>query len=221
MLQPDTLNFLKALKENNNRDWFADNKAWYERAKADFEATVVQLIAKIATFDKAAGQADPKKCIFRIYRDVRFSQDKSPYKQHFGASFRRASQDKTAGYYLHIEPGNSFVACGLFMPPSDQIKKIRKGIYDDFDTLHSIVSNKDFKKTFGDLSRENGQVLVRVPNGFDKDHPSAEYLKLKSFYVYKDIADKDVTDSKFVQHAGDLFKLTLPLNDFLCDLLSE
>jgi len=220
MLKEDTCNFLKALKNNNDRDWFQENKDWYERARKDFELLVAQIIAEITSFDDEIGYLDPKKCIFRIYRDVRFSQDKSPYKTHFGAVFRQQGMDKTSGYYLHVDPEESFLTCGHYMLLPEQLKKVRRGIYEDYETFRSILDEKKFKKEIGDLYRDE-DVLKRVPNGFDKDNPAAEYMKLKHFYVLKAIPNDELFSEDFVQYAGGVYKQMMPLARFLNDLLED
>ncbi|MDU1891293.1 MAG: DUF2461 domain-containing protein [Dysgonomonas sp.] len=218
MIQKDTLAFIKALQENNYREWFNENKDWYERARADFEKLVAQVIQIIASFDPEIGLLEPKQCIFRIYRDVRFSPDKSPYKTHFGAAFRPRSLNKTSGYYLHVAPEGSFVSCGHYMLDSAQLKKVRKGIYSDFDTLYEIINNKDFKNEIGDLGRED-DTLTRVPNGFDKDHPAAEYLKLKHFYAAKEIPMEILTSEEILPYLNRIYRIMHPLNEYLNDLL--
>lgn len=221
MLQQDTLEFLKALKQNNDREWFAQNKAWYERAKIDFEALVTQLIGAIASFDSNIGHLDAKKCIFRIYRDVRFSPDKSPYKGHFGAIIRPSFADKSSGYYFHLDPDEIFLSSGYYMLEPAQLKKMRKGIYDDFEMFSSIINEKHFKKDIGDLYRDEDSTLKRVPNGYDKDSPAAEYLKLKRFYVLKTVSEKEVLNGDFVNYAASVYKQMQPLNEFLNDILLD
>ena len=220
MLKKDTLDFIAALKNNNDREWFAANKSWYERSRADFEVLVAQLIQGIAAFDPEIGLLNPKKCIFRIYRDVRFSEDKSPYKTHFGAIMRRPGMDKTSGYYVHVDPEDSFISCGHYMLMPDQIKKVRRGIYDDFEMFHDIINEKKFKKEIGDLHRDD-DALQRVPNGFDKNHPAAEYLKLKHFYALKQIPSKELLSENFVSYALGIYKLMQPLSEFLNDVLLD
>lgn len=218
MLNKDVYRFLEALKENNNREWFAENKAWYERSRADFEVLVTQLIHAIASFDPEIGHLEAKKCIFRIYRDTRFSPDKTPYKTHFGAVFTPPALGKSSGYYLHLDPTGCFISCGHYMLPPDQLKVMRKGIYDDFETFQSILNEKQFKKTIGDLYRDE-DVLQRVPNGFEKDHPAAEYMKLKHFYVWKEFSEKELFSEGFIDYAAGIYKMMKPLNDFLNDIL--
>ncbi|NDW10546.1 DUF2461 domain-containing protein [Dysgonomonas sp. 520] len=220
MLKKDTLNFIAALKENNNREWFAENKAWYERARADFEILVAQVLAEIVSFDKEIGNVNPKQCIFRIYRDTRFSQDKTPYKTHFGAVFRARGLDKSSGYYLHISPEESFLTCGHYMLMPDQLKKVRRGIYEDYETFRAILDEKNFKKEIGDLYRDE-DALKRVPNGFDKEHPAAEYLKLKHFYVLKNVDEEQILSKDFVEYAGKIYKQMQPMSEFLNDLILD
>jgi uncharacterized protein (TIGR02453 family) len=208
------------LKDNNYREWFNENKQWYERSRADFEQLVSKVVGAVATFDPEIGYLDPKKCIFRIYRDVRFSIDKSPYKTHFGAVMHPAGMAKTSGYYLHIDPAECLLTCGHYMLPPDQLKKMRKGIYDDFETFQSIIGKKTFKKEFGDLYRDE-DALRRVPNGFDSNHPAAEYMKLKHFYVQKQVSQEEVFSSGFVDYAVSIYKQMQPLSEFLNDLLRD
>ncbi len=216
MLKKDTFEFLETLKDNNNREWFTQNKAWYERAHADVEQLVAQLIPAVAAFDPEAGNREAKKSIFRIYRDIRFSPDKSPYKTNFGAIMG----DKDNGYYLHISPDECFLACGYYMVQPDQLKKFRKGIYDEYETFLKIINNATFKKEIGDLYRDD-DALQRVPNGFDKDHPVAEYMKLKHFYVMKPITCKQLMNNDFVPYAAGIYELMKPLKVFLNGLLEE
>jgi len=220
MLKRDTYEFLKELKENNDREWFAQNKAWYEKTRADFELLVAQMISGLTSFDPTVANLEPKKCIFRIYRDTRFSQDKTPYKTHYGAVFRVQGLDKSSGYYLHIDPEESFITCGHYMLTPEQLKKMRRGIYEDFETFSSILNEKYFKKEIGDLFRDE-DALQRVPNGFDKNHPAAEYMKLKHFYVLKAIPDDILFSDNFVPHALEIYKRMLPLSDFLNDILLD
>lgn len=220
MLKNDTIDFLKSLKNNNSREWFSENKAWYERARADFEELVADIIRSLVVFMPEAKLLNPKKCIFRIYRDTRFSADKTPYKTNFGAVFQSSFRGKFSGYYLHISPEGCFLSCGFYMPQSQHLKKIRKGIYDDFEMFQHIINEKQFKKEIGDLQRDD-DILQRVPNGFDKDHPAAEYLKLKHFYVIKPVSEKQILGEGFASYAVKIYKIMKPLNDFLDDLITD
>lgn len=221
MLQKDTFDFLRALAQNNNREWFNANKAWYERAREDVEQLAAQLIQSVSAFEPDMKMLNPKKCLFRIYRDTRFSSDKSPYKTNFGIAMRAPGAPRIGGYYLHISPGDCFLSCGHYQLPMESIKKMRKGIYNDFDTLREILNDKEFKRELGDLCRDDADNLQRVPNGFDKDHPSAEYLKLKHYYVYKNVTEAQLLDKNFSAYATRIYKLMYPLSRFLDDILLE
>jgi len=220
MLNEDTLDFLVALQQNNDREWFAQNKKWYDRARADFERLVTEMIQSLAAIDSEIGLLNPKKCIFRIYRDTRFSTDKTPYKNNFGAVFRPHTPERISGYYFHVSPEDVFLSYGLYMLTPEQLKKVRRGLYGDFDMLKEIMEEKRFKKEIGGLYVDN-DALKRVPNGFDKDHPAAEYLKLKHFYVVKQLSREKILSKDFVHYATDMYKVMQPMGRFLDDLLEE
>jgi uncharacterized protein (TIGR02453 family) len=203
MLSIKTFDFLKDLEKNNNREWFALNKKRYDNARADVETMIGELLRAISEFDTEAVDANPKKCLFRIYRDTRFSANKEPYKLNMGAILRSVdTQNKFdhADYYVHVKPQNSFVSCGLYMPSPKVLKELRIAIYEDFDSFSALINKTEFVKTFGALAAEE-DVLQRVPTGFDKNHPSAEYLKMKHFYVFKMIKDEEMCSNKFIQQA--------------------
>lgn len=222
MIQKSTLQFLKELKENNYREWFNENKPRYEAARSNVVEVVAQLIEEVNKFEPAFGHPEPKKCLFRIYRDVRFSKNKDPYKINMGAVIGPEGNTKTlkSGYYMHVEPDNSFVSCGVYMPMPPVVKAIRTAIDEDFEAFSSIVNDKTFKKLFGDLSREDG-TLQRVPAGFDKSSPAAEYLKLRNFYVFHPFTDKELISENFVKSAAKILKATKPLNDWLNAIIED
>ena len=220
MLHKDTFKFLTELKKNNNRKWFAENKDWYERSKTDFEQVVKSVIEILPSVDPEVGLLDPKKCIFRIYRDIRFSSDKTPYKTHFGAGFRAPKLQKSSGYYLHIDPEECFISCGHYMLDSAQLKKVRKGISDDYEYFKSILDEPQFKKEIGDLYRDD-DTLKNCPKGFDPEDPAAEYLKLKRFYVYKPIPKDIVMTESLMVLLKETFETMQPLSRFLNDVLLE
>lgn len=208
-----TLQFLKTLEKNNNRDWFNDHKEIYLQAKEDVELFIESLIHEVAAFDEEILKLDPKKAVFRIYRDIRFSKNKTPYKKHFGASLGMKKGQKTSGYYLHIEPGKSFLAGGIYSPDPSDLKKIRNEISASGEEFLEILENENFRNNFRGLSVE--QKLQRVPAGFEKDHPMAEYLKLKSFTVSHPISDEQLLSKDAAQSFAKIFKSMKPLNDFL------
>lgn len=220
MLHKDTLEFLKELKNNNNREWFADHKDWYERAKTDFEKLVQLVIDTFPNIDPEMGMLDAKKCIFRIYRDIRFSPDKTPYKTHFGAGFRVQGLQKSSGYYLHIDPDESFVSCGHYMLDATQLKKVRKGISADYEYFKSLLDEPHFRKEIGNLYRDN-DTLKNVPKGFEPNDPAAEYLKLKKFYVFRDIPNNILTKDSLTDFISSSYKTMQPLSRFFNDVLLE
>ncbi|WP_226064404.1 DUF2461 domain-containing protein [Kaistella polysaccharea] len=211
-IENSTLSFLNILKLNNNREWFNENKERYVHAKENVVEFVDELIQEIGKFDDAILKLDAKKAVFRIYRDVRFSKNKLPYKSHFGISLGMG-KGKNAGYYLHIEPGKSFLAGGIYQPESATLKEIRKEIVASGEDLLQILEEKDFRNNFRGLSIE--YKLQRVPNGFEKDHPMAEYLKLKSFTVSHPISDEDLTKESAAKDFAKIYRTMQPLNKFL------
>ena len=215
MLQPSTLKFLKDLEKNNNKAWFDAHRPRYETARADFYALVEKLIPAIARFDEPIGQLLVKQCVFRINRDVRFSKNKAPYKSNMACYFNQAGKNGLgAGYYLHIEPGKSFAAGGIWVPEPSVLAGIRQEIDYNFANWKKIIENKKFKKTFIEGLRSN-EKLVRPPKGYDENNPAIEYLKMKSFIVSTPFADVDLQDKKFVDEVANTFKSIKPLIDFL------
>lgn len=212
-ISTSTLQFLNTLEKNNNREWFNENKNHYLEAKEDIELFVESLIQEIAPFDEEILKIDPKKAVFRIYRDVRFSKNKIPYKTHFGASLGMGKGTKISGYYLHIEPGKSFLAGGVYNPEPAVLKQIRNEIRASGDDLLKIIEHKDFRNNFRGFSIEHK--LQRVPAGFEKDHLMAEYLKLKSFTVSHPISDEALLDPQAAKNFAKILKSIKPLNDFL------
>ncbi|HTL83211.1 MAG TPA: DUF2461 domain-containing protein [Bacteroidia bacterium] len=215
MISKKTLEFLKKLSKNNNRDWFEKNKQLYLEAKDDVEKNIDVIIAGIRKYDKRIGaEVTAKKSMFRIYRDVRFSKDKSPYKNNIGAIINPGGKKAVApGYYVHIEPGKAFIAGGLWQPEAPELGKIRQEIDYNLDEFKKIVSAKKFKTLFGGLDQEDK--LANVPKGYAKDHPALEFLKLKSFVVVIELKEKDVLGKNFTKLAVDAMKAMLPLNNFL------
>ena len=216
MIQKSILDFLASLTKNNNKDWFDKNKEKYLAAKENVEEFTNELIAAISKFDKPIAGLTHKDCVFRIYRDVRFSKNKTPYKTNMGASINSGGRKSmTAGYYIHIEPSKSFLAGGMWMPPSDQLKKIRQEIDYNGNKFHKILDQKEFKKYFGSLDESEGYKLARPPKGYDKEHPDVELLKFSSYVVWHQFNNKEVLSKKFVSDVAKGAKLMKPLVDFL------
>jgi uncharacterized protein (TIGR02453 family) len=214
------LKFLKDLARNNNRDWFEKNKQRYLTAKVSFEDVVTAVLKEIAKFDPPLAGLNPKKLPFRIYRDIRFSKDKRPYKTNMGAGFSpngRLVQEP--GYYLHLEPGGkSFVAGGIYMPDAANLAKIRQEIDYNPDDLKKIMKARKFRDLFGDF--DPFDKLKTAPKGYAKDHPDIEWLKLKSFIVETSFTDKQVTDKKFIGLVAAGCRAIKPLNDYLHEAIS-
>ena len=211
-----TFQFLKDLKENNDRDWFTANKDRYQSAKEEFDHFINALISEIAKFDPHIAHFTAKDCVFRIYRDVRFSKDKSPYKTHFGAHVTSAPKKSEihtrAGYYIHLEPGASMLAGGAYLPESKWLRSIREKIYSETKDFKKILHSKTFKETFGELE---GEKLQRPPKDFPADHPEIELLKHKSFLATHKLKDKEVLASDFLDHSSKVFKALAPFDAFL------
>ena len=212
-LKNSTLLFLKDLHKNNNREWFNENKDRYLSANANVVDFVETLIEEIGEFDEAILRTDAKKALFRIYRDVRFSKDKSPYKTNFGAGLGMGKGNRISGYYLHIEPGKSFLAGGVYQPDTTVLKEIRKEISINSNEFLSILEQDEFRNNFRGLSV--GQKLQRVPAGFEKDDPMAEFLKLKNFIVVHPVSNEALMKEDAAKNFAQIFKSIKPLNDFL------
>lgn len=215
-IRKSTLEFLKKLKTNNNRDWFYENKPLYIEAKDNYEAFVREILDNIVEFEPIMKGLEIKSCTYRINRDIRFTNDKSPYKSHLGAYIVRGGKqngDRYAGYYFHIEPGNnSMIAGGAYIPPAPWLALIRERIDEEGNRLVKILNDPEFLEFFGGL---DGEKLKSAPRGFVKDHPHIELLKMKSFMVARSLSDKEVTSEKCLETVIKAARLMKPLNDFL------
>lgn len=214
MIKSTTLSFLKDLKKNNNKEWFDKNKNKYLEAKDNLSEFVDELLMHLTKIDKKFSGIAGKDCLFRIYRDIRFSKDKQPYKTNMGASINVGGKKAiNAGYYLHIEPGKSFIAGGIWMPPGDILKKIRQEIDYNGKKINKIINEKDFKKYFGEL--DPSYKLKTTPKGYDKTHPDIELIRLNSFIAWRKFSDKDVTGKKFISELSKTAKAMKSFLDFL------
>lgn len=210
----ETFKFLKGLKKNNNKPWFEANRKSYETSQEEIKSLIAEWIKQFGKTDPNIADLDPKKCVFRIHRDVRFSADKSPYKKNLGAYLNKDGKNhNTAGYYLHIEPGGCFFGAGNYMPTPEELAKTRQEIDYNFSDFKKIVNNKKFKDTFGELSTENK--LSRPPKGYDADNAAIEYLKLKGFTVFRKLKDEEVLSKDISKTLTDLSKTVKPFIDFL------
>ena len=216
MLSKDTLQFLEDLKANNNRDWFLANKKRYDSYKADYHKLISDLLEVMKPLDASLELLEVKHCTFRINRDIRFSKDKSPYKTHMGLWLPFGSRSsESSGYYLQIDKENTFVGGGMYCPMPEQLQKIRKEINFFHEDLVSILMEKSFKSTYGNLSRDENTTLKNPPRGFDKEHPAIEFLKLKSFTAIQKFDVTEATQKDFVAKISQKMKALKPLNDYI------
>ncbi len=213
-----TLDFLTKLKNNNNRAWFQENRAAFDQAQETFAIFVDALIRDLGRVENLAG-VSAKDCIFRIYRDVRFSKDKSPYKTNMGAEIVGGGRKSgRLGYYLHVAPHDqSMIAGGLYMPSGEQIAKFRQVIAHDAKKFKKIVNDNEFKKYFGPFE---GEKLKTAPQGFARDHPEIELLKLKQVVVHHRLSDKQVLAAKAAAHAVAVCKAMKPFLDYLNSIIA-
>jgi len=214
-IKKSTLNFLSDLQKNNNRDWFKENQTAYFDAKNNFVVLVQEVIDRIVDFEPIMKGLEAKSCIFRINRDIRFTNDKSPYKSNFGAFIVRGGKqngNKYAGYYIHIEPGKSFIAGGAYMPPSPWLAAIREKIDLESAQFNKILSQKDFCRYFGPI---DGEKLKTPPRGYKSDNPNIELLKFKSYVALNEVSDKLLLSPGYFEHVISVLKAMKPFNDFL------
>jgi len=219
MISTSTLDFLIKSKKNNSKEWFDKNRPQYELIKIEFKSFINELIASIAKFDPSIKHLEAKDCIFRINRDVRFSANKAPYKTNIAAFISpEGKKSISAGYYIHIQPGNCFLASGMWMPPAPQLSAVRQEIDYNAEEFRKIILSKEFKKHFKELSQEDK--VKTTPKGYEKTHSEIEFLKLKSFIAMKAIDDKEVLSKNFIKSICTSFEVAHPLNTFLrraCD----
>lgn len=214
MLHSSTLKFLKDLTKNNNKPWFDKNRKQYDEAKEDFLLLVGQFIKSISVYDNAIADLEAKNCTFRINRDVRFSKNKAPYKGNLAAYFNKdGKKGLGSGYYLHIEPGKSFAAGGIWMPEPAVLSGIRQEIDYNLADWKKIVEGKAFKKMFSEGIQ--GDSLTRPPKNYEEGNPAIQYIKMKSFIVSRSFTDAEVLNKDFVKDAGKTFGAMKPLVGFL------
>jgi len=207
------LDFFKRLEKNNDRDWFIENKAEFKKIEAEVKKVYNEIYNKLNTHDEV-----DKLKMFRIYRDVRFSKDKTPYKTHFGGSFHRKKPNLRGGYYLHIQPNNeSFLATGFWEPHKDDLLRIRKEFEMDASEMRKIMSDKKFKAVWGDLV---GDELKTAPKGFDKEHKNIDLIKKKMYIFTKKFTDKEVTSEDFLNTVDESFKAIRPFFNYMSDVLT-
>ncbi len=206
-------NFLAKLKKNNDRDWFNANKEEYleqHQNVIDFADGLLLEMNKHDNIETVSG----KKSLFRIYRDVRFSKNKAPYKTHWAGGFKRATKQLRGGYYFHIEKGNTMVGGGFWQPNKEDLLRIREDIATDASGLRKVINSKSFKDTFGTL---DGEQLKTSPKGFDKEHPDVDLLRYKQFIISKKFTDKEVLSPDFAKKVSDTFKKMRPFFDYMSE----
>jgi uncharacterized protein (TIGR02453 family) len=210
----NSLNFLEKLKENNNREWFAIHKPEYEEIVKENKVFFNQIFAELQKHDSLNSIH-----IFRIYKDVRFSKDKSPYKINLGAGYSRTKPALRGGYYIHIEPHNSFVGGGFWSPNNEDLLRIRKEFEADITEINKITSDVTFIKYFGELKGEEG--VKTAPKGFDKTHPAIDLIKKKQFLVMRKFTDEDVLSDNFQQKVIATFLAMRPFFDYMSEILTS
>lgn len=211
-----SLEFLKSLKQNNNRDWFNAHKAEFSVQQALIQNFADGLLAGLNIHD-VIETLSGKKSLHRIYRDTRFSKEKIPYKNNWSGSFKRATKQRRGGYYYHIEPGNTYIAGGFQQPDPQDLKRIRDDISQDPGPLRNILKSKSFIQTFGTLK---GEQLKTTPKGFDATHEAIDLLRYKQFLLRKNFTDEEVLSSSFIQQAGEVFKQMRPFFDYMSEVLT-
>lgn len=209
-----TFQFLKDLRKNNNRDWFAEHKNIYEKARGNAKAVFAEVLEKLEMHDEIE-----KSKMMRIYRDVRFSKDKTPYKAHFSNSYSRLGASLRGGYFLQVRPGESFLAGGFWEPNKDDLFRLRKEIEQDASEIRGILKDNEFQKHFGD-SFYSFSELKTAPRGFDKDHKDVDLLRKKGFIAMKKFTDKEVLSKDFTDNVNESFLALRPFFNLFSDILT-
>lgn len=208
--------YLQKLKKNNHRDWFNDNKATYQKELEQVELFAEALLRELNKHDEIETPSG-KKSLHRIYRDIRFSNDKTPYKTNWSGNFKRATKYRRGGYYFHLESGNSYLAGGFWAPNAPDIKRVRDEIAFDAAPLRKILKSKTFTNTFGVLQ---GEQLKTAPKGFDAAHEAIDLLRYKQFLLIKRFTDKEVLGNSFLSEANTTFKNMRPFFDYMSEVLT-
>jgi uncharacterized protein (TIGR02453 family) len=220
MISKETFQFLSALRKNNSKAWFDENRFVYTACKNEFETFISIVISEIAKFDRESAQTTAKASIFRINRDIRFSNDKQPYKPNFGAFVAKGGRNGSrAGYYIHVEPGACFLAGGIYMPPAPVLKALRNEIYGNVDEFRGIITAPDFVRHFG--KELSGEKLRSAPRGFPKDFPEIDYLRYKNYTVLKSEPDAVYQHSQFISEVVTVFSAMAAFNLFINRALED
>lgn len=212
MVSNSVLGFLKNLEQNNNREWFAENKTTYDQALAEIKILFNEVYTEMQTHDLF-----DKMKVFRIYRDVRFSKNKQPYKNNFGVAFHRSKPQLRGGCYLQIQPGNNFMAAGFWNPEKEDLLRVRKEFEMDDSEIRAILDNEKFKSVWGFLE---GEELKTSPKGFNKEHPAIDLLRKKQYIFSHSFTDKEVQSPDFAKTVSDNFKVMRPYFDYMSAVLT-
>jgi uncharacterized protein (TIGR02453 family) len=213
-----TIRFLEDLRFNNNREWFNDNRKAYESARGAVEGLVADVMSQFAGVENL-GKTTVKDCIFRINRDVRFSKDKSPYKINFGALIGNGGKKSTGrSYYINIEPGDSFIAGGVYDPSPELLKRIRAEMAENTKAFRKIIDNPEFVKTFGEI---HGDSLKTAPKGYAADHPAIDLLKRKQFLALHYLSDDDLTRDDLAAHIVGVCRVLKPFEAYFVRIRGE
>ena len=211
-LNPDILSFFAELETNNNREWFEPQKKRFKALEAEMKQFSADLVEAMNEHDSI----DRYK-LFRLYRDVRFSKDKTPFKTHFGISFHREKPALRGGYYLHIKPGDNFIATGFWNPDKDDLKRIRKEMEIDAEEFRDIMAEPIFKSVWGSLE---GEEVKTAPKGFSKEDPNIDLIKKKAYLFTKRYSDKEVLSKNFLQQVNADFQAVRPFFDYMSSVLT-
>ncbi len=216
------IEFLTSLEKNNNREWFQENKEMYLASLDDFSTICSQFLLRVALFDDQMKSVESKNSIFRIYRDIRFSKDKLPYKTNFGAfmAYPNGRKSERGGYYLHIEPKNSFIAVGVWRPQKENLKAIRDAIYYQHDEFKTLLEKDLFVQKFG-TELFDRQKLKKIPQGYPKDFPYADWLKHKSFIALHKFDESRFDIPQLVEYLAETVKVGYPFLQFLNNAIDE
>ena len=215
-IKKDAIDFLKELSKNNNREWFNNRKDQYIEVHGNIVAFADALITEMNKHDQIE-TASGKASVCRIYKDVRFSKDKTPYNTHWSGSLKRATKKLRGGYYFRIEPGNSFVATGFFGPNPDDMKRIRQDMNVNYQHWKNMLADQTLIKTFGKMT---GDQLGSAPRGYAKDHPAIDLLRYKQFLFKHEFTDQEVCDPDFLDHVNDVFKKIRPFFNYMSEVLT-
>ncbi|WP_343696036.1 DUF2461 domain-containing protein [Flavobacterium sp.] len=216
LIPKSTLDFLVQLKENNNKPWFEEHKSEYLTELNHIENFAGALLKELSKTDVLETQSG-KKSVYRIYRDIRFSKDKTPFKTYWGGSYKRATSARRGGYYFHIEKGNTSLIGAFWGPSAADLKRIRSEFAHDHESFREILNSKTFKNTFGTLQ---GEQLKTAPKGFDADHEAIDLLRFKQFLIIKHFTDEEVVSPLFLEQALETFKNMRPFFDYMSEVLS-